>query len=87
MSFFGFVIILVLISTCVKVLDRRRLRDGVRGDYMRVDTEELHRLRETLGDLSGRVERLEQERDFYKDLLEPLPERPRLSASDPDGSE
>ena len=71
MSFFGFVIILVLISTSVKVLDRRRLRDGVRGDYMRVDTEELHRLRETLGDLSGRVERLEQERDFYKDLLEP----------------
>ena len=54
---------------------------------MQVDTEELHRLRETLGDLSGRVERLEQERDFYKDLLEPLPERPRLSASDSDGSE
>jgi hypothetical protein len=55
---------------------------------MRVDTEELHRLQETIGDLSGRVERLEQERDFYKDLLEPLPERPRLSAtSDPDGSE
>jgi hypothetical protein len=36
-----------------------------------VDTEELHRISETITDLSGRVERLEEERDFYKDLLEP----------------
>ena len=35
-------------------------------------------------DLSGRLERLEEERDFYKDLLEPGRDPRELPAPDPD---
>jgi len=83
---FEFIVVLVLITTGAKVIERRRGRDLVRGDSLRVDTEELHRLRDTIGDLSGRVELLEQERDFFKDLLEPRPERPQLPLTDTEES-
>jgi hypothetical protein len=70
MDFFAFIITLVLISTAAKIIERRR-RPTLPGESVQVDTEELHRISETITDLSGRVERLEEERDFYKDLLEP----------------
>ena len=70
MGFFAFIITLVLISTAAKIIERRR-RPTLPGESVQVDTEELHRIAETITDLSGRVERLEEERDFYKDLLEP----------------
>ncbi len=38
-----------------------------------------------MSDLSGRLERLEAERDFYKDLLEPGKSRPELPPGDPEG--
>jgi hypothetical protein len=70
MDFFAFIITLVLISTAAKIIERRR-RSPLPGESIQVDTEELHRIADTITDLSGRVERLEEERDFYKDLLEP----------------
>ena len=70
MDFFAFIITLVLISTAARIIERRR-RPTLPGESVQVDTEELHRIAETITDLSGRVERLEEERDFYKDLLEP----------------
>ena len=70
MGVFAFIITLVLISTAAKIIERRR-RPTLPGESVQVDTEELHRIAETITDLSGRVERLEEERDFYKDLLEP----------------
>jgi sensor histidine kinase YesM len=69
-GFFSFIITLVLISTAAKIIERRR-RPTLPGESVQVDTEELHRIAETITDLSERVERLEEERDFYKDLLEP----------------
>ena len=70
MGVFAFIITLVLISTAAKIIERRR-RPTLPGESVQVDTEELHRIAETITDLSERVERLEEERDFYKDLLEP----------------
>ena len=45
-------------------------------------TDELLRVRDTMADLSGRLERLEEERDFYKDLLEPEAARRELPPSE-----
>ena len=70
MDFFAFIITWVLISTAARIIERRR-RPTLPGESVQVDTEELHRIAETITDLSGRVERLEEERDFYKNLLEP----------------
>ena len=70
MGFFAFIITLVLISTAARIIERRR-RPTLPAESVQVDTEELHRIAETITDLSERVERLEEERDFYKDLLEP----------------
>ena len=71
MGVFEFVITLVLISSVAKVLDNRRRASRLPGESFQLDAEELHRVRETIADLGTRVERLEEERDFYKDLLEP----------------
>ncbi|GEM_PF-632688 len=74
MDFFAFIIPLVIAvavgTTAARIIERRR-RPTLPGESVQVDTEELHRIAETITDLSGRVERLEEERDFYKDLLEP----------------
>jgi hypothetical protein len=66
-----FIIALVLISTAAKIIERQRRSAPLPGESIQVDTEELRRIGETITDLSGRVERLEEERDFYKDLLDP----------------
>ena len=71
MGVFEFVIALVFISTVGRIISRRRRPLPLPGESFKVDTEELHRIGDTISDLSGRVERLEEERDFYKDLLEP----------------
>ncbi len=70
MGIFELMLGVVIIVTAGKVVERRMSRPR-RGESLQVGTEELHRIRETIGDLSGRLERLEEERDFYKDLLEP----------------
>ena len=71
MGVFEFVIALVFISTVGRIISRRRRPVPLPGESFKVDTEELRRIGDTISDLSGRVERLEEERDFYKDLLEP----------------
>ena len=79
MGVFEFVITLVLISSVAKIIDSRRRTPRVAGESFQMDTEELRRVRDTITDLSTRVERLEEERDFYKDLLEPPSGSRRIS--------
>ncbi len=76
MGVFEFVVVLVLISTVGKVAAQRFAREKPRGDSPQVGPGEIERIRETIDELSGRVMRLEEERDFYKELLE-SPERQR----------
>jgi len=83
MDFFAFIITLVLISSAAKIIERRR-RPTLPGESVQVDTEELHRIGNTISELSGRVERLEEERDFYKDLLEPPSGSRKLPLPDPE---
>ncbi len=71
MGVFEFIIALILISTAAKIIERKRRSAPLPGESVQVDVEELRRIGDTITDLSGRVERLEEERDFYKDLLEP----------------
>lgn len=73
---FEFVIALVLISTLGKVLTRPRHPRQVGGELRQSAPGELDRVREMLDELSVRLERLEEERDFYRDLLE-APTGPR----------
>lgn len=83
MGVFEFTITLVVISTVGRIIAARRRPLPLPGQSFRVDTEELHRIGDTITDLSGRVERLEEERDFYKDLLEPPPNRGTLPPPNP----
>ncbi len=78
MGVFEFVIALVFISTIGRIAMGRRRPHRLPGESFHLDAEELHRVRDTITDLSGRVERLEEERDFYKDLLEPPASRSKL---------
>jgi hypothetical protein len=73
---FEFIVALVLISTAGKVVGQRFARERPRGEIPQVGPAEIERIRETIDDLSGRVMLLEEERDFYKELLE-SPERQR----------
>ena len=82
MGFFEFVLALAFITTAGRIV-QRRLAHPQRGQSLQVDTEELLRIREMIGDLSGRLERLEEERDFYKDLLEPREGRRELPPANP----
>ncbi len=82
MGVFEFVIALILISTAAKIIERKRRSAPLPGESVRVDVEELRRIGDTITDLSGRVERLEEERDFYKDLLEPPSESRELPPPD-----
>ncbi len=82
MGVFEFIIVLVFISTVGKIIGSRRRSTPLSGESFQLDAEELHRVRDTITDLSGRVERLEEERDFYKDLLEPPPSSRSLPPTD-----
>lgn len=84
MGVFEFVIVLVFISTVGGIIARRRRPPPLLGESFKVDTEELRRIGDTISDLSGRVERLEEERDFYKDLLEPPSGSRKLPRPDAD---
>jgi len=79
---FEFVILLVLISGATKVLVARGQRKQLpSGDV--IQHEELAQIRDTMAQLSGRMELLEQERDFYKDLLD-APRRLAVSPPEED---
>ena len=83
MGIFEFILALVIVTTAGKVVERRFSRPR-RDESLQLGTQKLHRIRETMTDLSGRLERLEEERDFYKDLLEPGRDPRELPAPDPD---
>ncbi len=92
MGVFEFIIILVVISTVGKVMSDRRPRRPPRGDLPQGGRAELERIRDTVDDLGGRLARLEEERDFYKELLDSPRRRDAISppnveadASDPAG--
>lgn len=72
---FEFVIVLVLISTIGKVVSTRRSH-ALPGPATTGAPGEPGGLREIVDDLSSRLDRIEEERDFYKALLD-SPERPR----------
>lgn len=76
---FEFIIALVLISTLGKVLAARTERPRIE-DPRR--PEEMDRLNEAVSDLHGRLSKLEEERDFYRALLE-SPARGSLSEPPP----
>jgi hypothetical protein len=89
---FEFIIVLVIISTAGKVVGQRFSRESPRTDSPQIGPGQIEQIRETIDDLSSRVMLLEEERDFYKELLESperqraiLPPRPHGS-SDPDGT-
>jgi len=84
MGAFEFVIALLLLRIVAKTIERRWRSAPLTGESVQVDTEELHRIGTTISDLSGRVERLEEERDFYKDLLEPPAASRELPPPDPE---
>ena len=80
---FEFVIVLVVVTTIGKVvteyIDRRSL-PPITGP---TSPGEVDALREEVADLGARMYRLEEERDFYRNLLEAPPEtRPLPPASD-----
>ena len=85
MGVFEFVIALVFISTLGKVLSRRAPRRAPKGELPPGGRAELDRMRETMDDLSGRLARLEEERDFYKDLLDAPGGRREISPPDSGG--
>ena len=70
MGVFEFVIALVLISTIGGALRRRDPRRPLQAKQPAADRSEIEGIRDAMHDLSGRLQRLEEERDFYKDLLE-----------------
>ena len=70
MGVFEFIIVLVLISTAGKVVSRRQARLELPGKTPSGEPGELERIRDAMDDMSGRLQRLEEERDFYKDLLD-----------------
>ena len=91
MGVFEFIIVLVLISTVGKVLSQRLPRRKPQAQPPPLPPAEVERIHEALEDLGGRLLRLEEERDFYKELLE-SPERRREGlppgpGHDPSGTE
>lgn len=83
MGVFEFIIILVVISTVGKVISDRRPRRDPRGGLPQGGARaELERIRETVDDLGGRLVRLEEERDFYKELLDSPGRRGAISPPD-----
>ena len=81
---FEMVVALVLITTIGKMFTRRGPRHPPKAELSPGAKEELESIRESMHGLSGRLERLEQERDFYKDLLEAPDERRGLSSPSPE---
>jgi len=84
---FEFIIVLVLISTAGKVLSQRIPRER-RGEALPGPTvADVEGIREALDELNGRVVRLEEERDFYKALLESPEHRRSLKGPEPGNDE
>lgn len=79
MGIFEFFLLIALISTVGKVLsERSRPPMPPPQDRPSLPPAEVERMREMVDDLADRVGRLEEERDFYRELLERPGRRPSL---------
>jgi hypothetical protein len=83
---FEFIVLVVLISTIGKVVMARQGRPALPEAPRR--PEEILQLNDAITELNARLEKLEDERDFYRALLEPpknapSPPPPRGSPSEP----
>ena len=74
MSLVTLILLLVLAGAVVRLTARRDARLSEPPDASR---EELRAVREQLEEMSTRLARLEEERDFYRELLD-APDRERL---------
>jgi hypothetical protein len=74
---FELVVLIVLITTIGKVLAVRSARPQLAAS--RHEPEVILQLNDAMSDLNARLEKLEEERDFYRALLE-SPKRGDLSA-------
>jgi hypothetical protein len=78
---FEFLAIAVVVSTIGKVVsviaDRRALPPAAPSS-----SDEVEALRDAVGDLGTRLDRLEEERDFYKALLDAPPKARSLQVPD-----
>jgi hypothetical protein len=81
MGIFEFILLIALISTIGKVVTERRRPLPPPGPVDRgtLPPGEVERMQEVVDDLAERVGRLEEERDFYRELLE----SPRRRALEP----
>jgi hypothetical protein len=80
---FEFVIVLVLISTVGKLVSNRQDDRTLAKGPAQGSSKEIEGLRGAVDDMSMRLQLLEEERDFYRNLLEaPKPSR-GLSAPNP----
>lgn len=75
MGVFEFVLLIVLITTIGKVVEARS--DRPPKAPLPPASGDVQHLEEMLGDMSARLARLEEERDFYRALLEPPAEGPQ----------
>ncbi len=55
MGVFEFIIALVIISSAAKIIGSRRRSLPLPGESFQMDTEELHRVRDTIADLGTRL--------------------------------
>ena len=70
MGVFEFVLLIVLITTIGKVVEARSDR-GTADKTLQPASPDVQHLEEMLGSMNDRLARLEEERDFYRALLEP----------------
>lgn len=84
---FEFIILLVLISTAGKVLSQRIPRERRSEALPGPSVSDVEGIREALDELNNRVVRLEEERDFYKALLESPERRRELRGPAPEDDE
>lgn len=83
MSVFTFVIVLVIITTLGKIVARSQRVVGSKKGVSQLGPGEIEGLRDSIEELSGRLLLLEEERDFFKDLME-SPTRRELPSSGQD---
>jgi len=67
---FEFLVVLVIVSTVGKVVTDFGQRRQLSGSASETRGPEVEGLREEVANLSGRLQLLEEERDFYRNLLE-----------------
>lgn len=70
MGVFEFIILLVLISTLGKILSGRRRYVPPPREGPQLPPGEVREIREALEQMEERLGRIEEERDFYRKLLE-----------------